>query len=283
MELRHLNTFRTVVDEGGFKKAADYLGYAQSSITGHIKELESELGQPLFDRLGKHVTLTEAGRKFLPYAEDIIKLYSKSKDAINDLHEPSGQLIIGASESILTYWLPNVLKDFMKSYPQIELIIKSLNYDNLSEQLKKGDIDIAVLVELPDWKANELSIHKLKDEKLSLVHLPKEKKDKIPETILVTESKCSWRPNIEEYIRTEGKSSFSRIELPSIEAIKKCVLFGLGRSILPRFVMNNELENKEMEESHLNEEINSLGVYAAIHKDKWISRNLEVFLSALRS
>ncbi|WP_347836300.1 LysR family transcriptional regulator [Gracilibacillus sp. JCM 18860] len=53
MELRHLITFRTIIDVGGFKKAAEQLGYAQSSITAHIKELEKELGYPLFDRLGK--------------------------------------------------------------------------------------------------------------------------------------------------------------------------------------------------------------------------------------
>ncbi|WP_252312704.1 LysR family transcriptional regulator [Sinobaca sp. H24] len=64
MELRHLITFTTIVDTGGFKKAADELGYVQSSITAHIKELEKELGYPLFDRLGKSITMTQTGERF---------------------------------------------------------------------------------------------------------------------------------------------------------------------------------------------------------------------------
>ena len=55
MELRHLITLKTIVEKGGFKKPAEHLGYAQSSVTAHIKELEEEAGKPLFDRLGKKV------------------------------------------------------------------------------------------------------------------------------------------------------------------------------------------------------------------------------------
>lgn len=61
MEIRHLQTFVTVVDKNGFTKAADHLGYAQSTITAHIQTLEDELGQPLFDRLGKKIKGRENG------------------------------------------------------------------------------------------------------------------------------------------------------------------------------------------------------------------------------
>lgn len=68
MELRHLNTFKVVVEVRGFTRAAEFLGYAQSSVTAQIQALEEEIGNPLFDRLGKKVVLTEAGRRLLPYA-----------------------------------------------------------------------------------------------------------------------------------------------------------------------------------------------------------------------
>ncbi|GAE29926.1 LysR family transcriptional regulator [Halalkalibacter hemicellulosilyticus] len=124
MELRHLITFRTIVDLGGFNKAAQKLGYAQSSITAHIKELETELGYPLFDRLGKKVTLTQTGRRFLPYALDIITLYTKSKEMIKESDEPSGELTIGVSESLMIYWFPIIIMNFMGQYPNVQLTVK---------------------------------------------------------------------------------------------------------------------------------------------------------------
>ncbi|HWO95824.1 MAG TPA: LysR family transcriptional regulator substrate-binding protein [Bacillus sp. (in: firmicutes)] len=87
--------------------------------------------------------------------------------------EPSGQLTIGASESLMIYWLPNIIMDFMEKYPKVELTLKSIDYDHLSAQLKKGDIDAAVLVETSNWNSKELTIQKIKDEKLSLIQSTK--------------------------------------------------------------------------------------------------------------
>ncbi|MGG3452226.1 LysR family transcriptional regulator [Domibacillus aminovorans] len=64
MEIRHLITFKAIVDMGGFTRAATYLGYAQSTVTAHIQALEQEMGAPLFDRIGKKVQLTEVGSQF---------------------------------------------------------------------------------------------------------------------------------------------------------------------------------------------------------------------------
>src|SRR5690625_3953615 len=281
MELRHLITFRTIVDTGGFKKSAEKLGYAQSSITGHIRELEEELGKPLFDRLGRNIALTQAGRSFLPYALDIIKLYSQSKDVINAIDEPSGPLIIGASESVMIYWLPNIIIDFMEKYPKVELIVKSLHYANLSSQLKNGEIDIAILVELPNWNRHDLSINKIKDERISLIQSTKKVNTNNTKRMLVTEYLCSWRPVIDEYIKMAGTESVLSVELPSVEAIKKYVLCGLGESLTPNLVVKEELANEALEEKKLNISSNTLGIYSAVHKNKWISTNLDVFLNLI--
>lgn len=92
MELRHLITLKTIVEKGGFKKAAYQLGYAQSSVTTHIKELETELGKPIFDRLGKQVVLTQYGHQFLPYALKIIELYTQ---ALTTNVKATGNLTLG--------------------------------------------------------------------------------------------------------------------------------------------------------------------------------------------
>lgn len=283
MELRHLITFKTIVDVGGFKKAAEKLGYAQSSITAHIKELEKELGNPLFDRLGKNIMLTQTGRRFLPYAVDIIKLYSKSKEAINYADEPSGQLMIGASESLMIYWLPDIIVDFMKKYPKITLILKSIDYNDVSSQLKRGDIDVAILVETPTWDPKELTTQKLKNEKLSLVQSVKKTNNTSVQTMLYTEQSCSYRSIFEEHLKIEGKTSVSKVELSSIEAIKKCVLCGLGTSLLPKFSVKDEIKRGELKEIKSNVQNNTIAIYAAFHKNKWLSVNLDVFLNILNN
>ncbi|QTM98856.1 LysR family transcriptional regulator [Sediminibacillus dalangtanensis] len=278
MELRHLVTFETIVEKGGFKKAADELGYAQSSITAHIKALEEELGYPLFDRMGKTITLTETGRRFFPYAVDIINLYAKSKQIIKEGDQPAGPLSIGASESLMIYWLPSKIRRFMEQYPLVELTLKSIDYENLSGQLKKGDIDAAILVDAADWQPKDLTIEKIKEERLTLVEAAKPSAPRIAETMLVTEYTCSWRPLIEDYLKKEA--GYAKIELPSIEAIKQCVLSGLGKAMLPSFTVKDAVENGELTAIPITTG-NEIGIYTAVHKDKWRSRNLQAFLSLL--
>lgn len=97
MELRHLHTFKTVAEVRGFTRAAELLGYAQSSITAQIQFLEEEVGAPLFNRLGKKITLTEAGKRLLPYACEILKLHDSALETTKESGIPSGTIVIGAS------------------------------------------------------------------------------------------------------------------------------------------------------------------------------------------
>src|SRR5436305_2708758 len=110
MELRQLETFRMVAGQLSFTRAATALGYAQSSVTAQIQALESELGVALFDRLGRHVALTESGQRLLEYAERLLSLAEEARTALADGAEPTGTLTVGAPETALTYRLPRVLQ-----------------------------------------------------------------------------------------------------------------------------------------------------------------------------
>lgn len=279
MELRQLITFITIVELDGYKKAADELGYAQSSITAHMKDLEKELGTPIFDRLGRKMVLTEAGKKFLPYAEKIVRLYAKSKEDIQNTSEPSGQLTIGASESLMIYWLPTIIKRFREKYPLVELTMKSIQYDNLTGQLKKGDIDAAILVETLNFNPTELVTNLVKKDEL--IHVTADAAT-MPDTMLVTEYTCSWRPLVEEYLKGVGKEMISRVELPSVEAIKQSVLCGLGNAMLPTFTVENYMKSGELQEVH-NSKREQVGIFTAMHKNKWVSPSMRAFLEVLES
>src|SRR5690625_4218411 len=169
MELRHLITLKTIVERGGFKKAAEHLGYAQSSVTTHIQELEAEVGKPLFDRLGRKVILTHYGERLLSYAIKIIDLHAQ---ALNPDEEPTGDLIIGISESLTIGRIPPILLEYKRSYPKVNLSLKSIENYDVATHLQNGDIDLALVLEKEDWNISELYSEKLKRERMVLIRPP---------------------------------------------------------------------------------------------------------------
>lgn len=115
MDFRQLTTFVTIAKLQSFSLAAQDLDYAQSTITTQIQLLEKELGVKLFERLGHRITLTSKGSRLLPFAEQILKLTSEAKDAMEDSGLPRGTLTVGAVESLCVMRLPKLLKAYRYS------------------------------------------------------------------------------------------------------------------------------------------------------------------------
>src|SRR5580692_4029066 len=144
MEVRQLKIFSALADELNFTRTAERVNTVQSNVTAQIKALEDELGTPLFDRLTRKVVLTEAGRRFLPYADRALAAMDQGHRAVRFGLEPAGPLRIGAPESVLTYRLPEVLKLFRKRYPQVELIFRPDLDEKLADALESGKLDLAI-------------------------------------------------------------------------------------------------------------------------------------------
>ena len=125
LDLLKLKTFQVVAATNSFTRAAAELGYSQSSVTTHIQALERELGVPLFDRVARNVILTEVGRRTLDYANRIIALADEAKAAVHWHGEMSGPLSVGAPEALMTYRLPEVLRQFQTLYPHVQLRLAS--------------------------------------------------------------------------------------------------------------------------------------------------------------
>jgi len=144
MEVRQLHTFCVLAEELNFTRTAERVHTVQSNVTSQIKSLEAEMGSPLFDRLAKRVVLTEAGRRFLPYAEQALAAMDAGHRAVKFGTEPAGPLHIGSPESVLTYRLPEVLKLFRKRYPKVDLIFRPDSDDRLVDALESGRLDMAI-------------------------------------------------------------------------------------------------------------------------------------------
>ncbi|GKS13164.1 LysR family transcriptional regulator [Paenibacillus chitinolyticus] len=278
MEIRHLLTFKTVVEKGGFKKAAEYLGYAQSSITTHIKDLENEVGAPLFDRIGKKVILTHYGQQFLPYAIKIIELHTQ---ALNMDEEPIGNLKIGISELLTVQRIPSILLEYKKLYPKVTISLKSLDHCDISSSLQNGDIDLALILEKEDWPLPELHCEKLKREEMVLISSLENKEDF--KTILYTEESCCYKSLFENYLESKHIEVEQILKFQSIEAIKQCVIGGLGCSLVPYFSVREEIEGNKIKGERVSHELHAnMSTYLVYHKDKWISPAMRSMITLIR-
>ncbi|WP_144509764.1 LysR family transcriptional regulator [Bacillus sp. FJAT-22090] len=287
MEIKQLITFKIAAENLNFTETAKMLNFAQSSVTAQIKSLEVELGTPLFERLGKRLILTEAGQKFQLYADKMIKLNDEAKMIVGGGEKFSGTLVIGAQESQCTYRLPNILMEFKKLYPDVKLIFKPAHSDEMARRnLQEGLLDIAFFMDTS--KSDDiLKIEYLTQEKIKLVAasdhplLSKNEvvsKDLEHETFLLTETGCSYRTLLEDSFRSVEVYPKNKFEFGSIEAIKQCVIAGLGIAALPEMAVESELESGKMKELAWANNLSPVFTQIAWHKDKWMTPPLESFI-----
>ncbi len=264
------------------------MNFAQSSVTAQIKALEDEIGKPLFERLGKRLILTEARLQFKRYAEKMINLSEEAITAANGEEELTGTLTIGAQESQCTYRLPPILKEFKAAFPKVKLVFKPAHSDEMArKQLMEGLLDVAFIMDKRKPEGS-LKVEQLIKEELKLVITSNQPKsafsidDLKHETLLLTESGCSYRNMFEESLNSLGIYPLDKIEFVSIEAIKQCVIAGLGVALLPEMVVKKELEEGRMKELPWNVSLSPLYIQIAWHKDKLVTPPLDEFISLTR-
>lgn len=288
MEIKQLITFKHAAENLNFTQTAKLLNFAQSSVTAQIKSLEDEIGKPLFERLGKRLILTEAGQHFKKYAEKMINLSEEAITAANGEEELTGTLRIGAQESQCTYRLPPILKEFKAAFPKVKLVFKPAHSDEMArKQLMEGLLDIAFIMDKSKPEGS-LRVEQLIKEELKLVVPPNYPTsaftidDLKHETVLLTEAGCSYRNIFEESLNYFGIYPLDRIEFTSIEAIKQCVIAGLGVALLPEMVVKKDIEEGRIKELPWKSSSSPLYTQIAWHKDKLVTKPLEEFLSLTR-
>ncbi|MHC1719397.1 MAG: LysR family transcriptional regulator [Clostridiaceae bacterium] len=286
MEIRHLQTFIAIVELEGFTKAGEHLGYAQSTITSHIQILENELGAALFDRLGKKIVLTNVGKELVPYAKQMLRTYKDIKNITSERDDVSGDLIIGAGESLSIYRLGKILKEYKKCFPKVNIILKNSICSDLRNKLHSGELDIVFTIE-PEIMDNDLVVKNLKDESIVIIGSPEANMEflstgfenkEATESIIFTEKGCSLRIAFENYLKLKKIKCVNPLEFSSIEAIKKCVLNGLGISILPLYIVCNEIEDGSLKMMEVQESFQKFKTQLVYHKGKNISLTMSKFI-----
>ncbi|RXT13717.1 LysR family transcriptional regulator [Ammoniphilus sp. CFH 90114] len=287
MEFRQLHTFLTLAEIRGFTRTAEWLGYAQSSVTAQIQALEEELGVKLFDRLGKKVVLTEAGEKLLPVAQEIQRLHDYAKELVRDSKEPSGTLVIGATESLAAYRLPPIIQSYRQRFPQVKLILRPGFCSELRNDVREGKLDMSFLLG-PEVPSTDLILETLALEKMVLI-APNDHRligtkgidahDLQKEMILHTEPGSSYRMSFEQYLKSHNILEHQSGDFWNIEAIKSCVISGLGISYLPKFTIESELRENKLSELDWKDPIPAVSMHMTYHKSKVISPALREWMN----
>jgi DNA-binding transcriptional LysR family regulator len=291
MELRQLITFSKITRLKSYLKAAEELGYAQSTITTQMQLLEKELGIKLFERIGRNMELTSKGLIFLEYAEKIIDLATEAKEAVRDTDIPKGILKIGIVESLCTIKLPEFLKDYHVKYPEVEVIIKLGTCSDLHNMLRNNMVDFIFTLGEQIKDSDLISCMSYK-EPMALLASPENKlapkkkltlKDIVNEPLILTENGCSYRGAFESMFYKENLQPHLSLEIGSIETIKTFVISNLGITFLPIMTVQKELAQEKLVALDLVGCEFNMMTQILYHKNKWLTAAMNTFIESLKN
>lgn len=142
MNIENIEAFVYVIHYGSFNKAAEVLFLSQPSVTARIQSLERELDCRLFDRLGKQIQLTEEGKRFLPYAQQLLQILQKGKLQLNQNKALPNEIRIGCTVSVANYVIPDLLTAFKRKYPDLHFKLVTGTTDEVVNKVLNKEIDI---------------------------------------------------------------------------------------------------------------------------------------------
>jgi LysR family transcriptional regulator, low CO2-responsive transcriptional regulator len=255
MTFRQFEIFLAVARAKSFTRAAEPLHVSQSTLSQHVFELERELGVRLFDRLGRAVTLTEAGRLLEEHATRIATTVASAHRAIDELKGlERGSLVIGASTTPGIYVLPGVVAAFRRRYPGIDVSLQIGNSRTIEERVRADTVDLGVVGGHILGARERCVAAGLLDELLLIVpprHPWAKRREVAPRELaevplLMREQGSATRLVTERTLRQAGVKFTPAMELDHIEAIKQAVMAGLGLAFVSRYAVRGEIETRRL-------------------------------------
>lgn len=291
MQFNHLRVFHAVATSGSFSRAAERLFLTQPAVSQQVHELEKELGSVLFERLGRRIYLTDAGRVLLSYTERILFLLQETHEAMQTLcGTVTGELRLGASTTIGTYILPAMISRFQETYPQSHPILEIAHTMQLEQALVQNRLDLA-LVEGLITRA-ELQVIAWMTDELCLIVPPGHSwqhccgiaaRELLNQRFLAREPGSGTRRIIEERLRDHGVVLTPTMELGGTEALKQAVMAGLGIAIVSQHTIQRELTGRLVYAVPIQDVDLRRPLSLVYHRDKHHTPLLTAFLSFLQA
>ena len=291
MELRNLITFIHVAELGSFTKAAEQLGYSQSTISFQIKQLEDELGCLLFERINHTITLTERGHELVSYAHQFRALTEDFKDNISKKEEPDGYIHIVTPDSVCEEMISAHYKDFHKKYPSIVIRFSTGDTSDMLNMIDHNEADVIITLDHrlfnKDYviaKEQQLPMHfvaastsKYANAKgLSI-------KDIATEPFVLTEYGQGYRRVFDRELAKRSIEITPVLEIGRTDIITSVLVENDMISFLPDFVTDELITEGKL--CHLDVVDMNIDIWKQLiyHKNKWLSKSMKTFIEYIKT
>lgn len=288
LTFRQLSVFEAVARLLSYSRAAQEMHLTQPAVSMQIKQLEENVGMPLFEQLGKKIYLTEAGRELSHYSRVIAQQLSEAETVMNDLKGlQRGRLKISVA-STANYFAPQLLANFSQRFPTVTVSLDVTNRQALLAQLANNEMDMAVMGQPPEgldlvaesFMENPLVVIAPVNHPLATAKtIPLERLQK--ETFLVREEGSGTRIAMERFFDQHGIQFHTGMVMSSNEAIKQAVQAGLGLGILSLHTIDLELETKRLKVLDVKSFPIMRHWYVVHRKDKRLSTVAQAFKAFL--
>ncbi|MFX3640500.1 MAG: LysR family transcriptional regulator [Candidatus Pristimantibacillus sp.] len=286
LEGRFILAFIALLEEKSFSRAADRLGYVQSTVTTHIQQLERISGQKLFHRYSRGIELTEAGKVFTKYAYQYVHLSQALKESMNELDQPSGTIRIRTQESFfLTRMLPFV-QEYTRNSPSVNLRIEQGSHQDILKGVLDYELDFGIVPRNPNrheilfypimeetivFAASEDISRKVRNAGVQILN---------DELFISSGTSCLYNSTAVEVLKYAGIIVKDALELSSLEMIKQYVSCGRGFALVPEIAIKNELKTGTLKILPFNSKM-SFSHGLIVHKNRELSFTAKSFQSEL--
>lgn len=290
MDTKYLKTFKAILEAGSFQKAAERLNYAQSTVTLQIHLIEQELSVKLFEKIGRKMELTQAGRELLPYIDTILDTVRQMESCCRSEGELTGTLRVAMPETLLTYKMQPVLKKFHEQAPDVRLSLQTANCYVIREQVIKGSIDIGIHYDVGGYGPS-LIAERLQCYPLVLIGSPQideedsdfvRKGQRKKVCLLTVDGSSIYHRIFQDYLQKSDIILSGQMEICSIEAVKRSVASNLGIACLPEFTVTEELRQREIKALPADLPVNEISAVCTYHKNKWMSPAMSLFIRLMQ-
>lgn len=286
MEYRNLNTFLQVVETGSFSRAAENLGYTQSTVSLQIISLEKELGCRLFDRINHTIALTDQGRRLLPHAQKVRRSMEGLTDDFLSKEVICGQIRMVSSDSICEKMMLLNYHEFYETYPGIKLVFATAETDSMLDALAHNEADVIFTLDSHIYR-DDVVIARESAVPLHFVTNPGSPlagrrgisvEELLQYPFLLTEKGMSYRRILDQRLAELSLEVDPVLETGRTDILARCVEQGMGISFLPDFV--TEEKRREGRLVTLDVKDMDLVIWKQLiyHRNKWISQSLDAFL-----
>ena len=290
MDLKNILTFLRAAELGSFTNAAQELGYTQSTVTFQIKQLEKELGIPLFDRIGRKVSLTPMGEEFVTYANEIMRITLNAKFIGTKPETFRGALRLGILESLFIWRFSDLIPQFHRTFPLVSIETKSATGSELYHMLRQNDVDIIYIL---DKKISQKDCVKacINSEKIVFIASPDyplaaQKNISLSEIVkhplILAERIAIYRRELDEAAARQEIEFTPLLEVDHLEVILKLLKKGTGISFLPEYVVRESVLRGELVLLDVRDCEVSLWSQVMYHKNKWVTPQMSLMMKLIK-